>query len=330
MEVIIWDGEPIKSPGIYSHVLMADYHGANLCAGPSISSSGLRTIFDPAKGPMNYWIYSPYNPNRLEQPDSEAFILGRAAHHLFLGEADFGKHFTVEPETYPDAKTGEAKKWNNNATFCKEWAEHVASEKLTVLSRKQLEQIKGMAGILPWQKGLEDSGLKNNGLVRAGALQGLIEHTIIALDEETGVYLKSRPDVIPTGSWEFNDFKTSADVSDEAIRRTIGDFRYDMQADVASVCLEQATGNRFTSHGFIFAAKTAPFATAAAELDEEDLVEAAKDNRTALRTFARCMDTGRWPGPAGRRGDAACISRSLWNRTRASDRRAYLDQELAA
>lgn len=330
MNVIPWDGKPISAPGIYSGVPMSIYHSADLCVGPSISSSGLRTIFDPAQGPMAYWVYSPLNPLRQEKPDSEAFILGRAAHHLFLGEADFGRHFTGEPETYPDAKTGELKPWSNNSNFAKEWHAHVASEGLTVLTRKQLDQIKGMAGVLPWQKGLEDSGLANNALVRAGALKGLIEHSIIAQDEETGVWLKSRPDVIPTGSLEFNDFKTSADVSDEAIRKTLDSYRYDMQADLASVCLEQAAGQPFESHAFIFASKTVPHATNVAELDAADLEEAAKDNRAALRTFARCIDAGRWPGPAGTRGDAAVIGRSLWNRTRAADRRAHLERELAA
>jgi hypothetical protein len=330
MNVTPWDGKPISAPGVYSGVPMSVYHSADLCVGPSISSSGLRTIFDPSQGPMAYWVYSPMNPMRQERPDSEAFILGRAAHHLFLGEADFGRHFTVEPETYPDAKTGQPKPWSNNSNFAKEWHAHVASEGLTVLSRKQLDQIKGMAGVLPWQKGLEDSGLANNAVVGAGALKGLIEHSIIARDEETGVWLKSRPDVIPTGSLEFNDFKTSGDVSDEAIRKTLDNYRYDMQADLASVCLEQAAGQRFESHAFIFASKTVPHATNVAELDADDLGEAAKDNRIALRTFARCIDTGRWPGPAGTRGDAAVIGRSLWNRTRAADRRAYLERELAA
>lgn len=321
MKVIPWDGKPISAPGIYSGVPMSVYHSADLCIGPSISSSGLRTIFDPAQGPMAYWVYSPLNPHRQDKPDSEAFILGRAAHHLFLGEADFGRHFTVEPETYPDPKTGQPKPWSNNSNFAKEWKEHVAAEGLTVLSRKQLDQIKGMAGVLPWQKGLEDSGLANNAVVQAGALRGLIEHSIIAKDEETGVWIKARPDVIPTASLEFNDFKTSADVSDDAIRKT---------ADLASVCLEQAIGQPFTSHAFIFASKTVPHATNVAELDAEDLQEAAKDNRVALQTFARCLDANRWPGPAGTRGDAAVIGRSAWNRTRAADRRAYLERELAA
>lgn len=321
MQVITWDGKPISSPGIYARVPIDFYHGPDLCAGPSISSSGLRTIF--ADSPLDYWIHSPLNPRRIDRAESEAFTLGRGAHHLLLGEDDFSRYFVARPEEL------NGKAWNGNRTDCREWMELAAEAGQTVLTAGQMESIKGMAGILPWQEGLEDSGLANNALVKAGALSGLIEHTIIALDAETGVFIKSRPDVIPTGSREFNDFKTSADVSDEAIRKTLDAYRYDMQADLASTCLEQAHGHPFESFGFIFADKKPPHAVNVIELDASDLEEAAKDNRTALRTFARCLDTNRWPGPAGARGDAATIQRSAWSRTRAADRRAYLDSELA-
>ncbi|MET3527256.1 PD-(D/E)XK nuclease-like domain-containing protein [Phenylobacterium koreense] len=322
MDVITWDGKPISKPGVYRGVGIEAYHGADLCAGPSISSSGLRTIF--ADSPMAYWIYSPLNPSRIEEPEKEAFILGRAAHHLVLGEEAFSRYFVKRPETL------NGKAWNGNRTDCIEWLEMMADAGLTVLTPGQVESIQGMAGVLPWQKGLEDSGLANTAMVRAGALQGLIEHTIIARDEETGVYLKSRPDVIPTDSLIFNDFKTTLDVSDDKIRRTLEDRRYDMQADLASTCLEQAAGTRFEAFGFTFAAKKPPHATNVIELDPDDLQEAAQDNRVAVRLFARCLETGRWPGPAGRRGDAVTIRRSEWSRLRASDHRARLEQELAA
>jgi len=326
MKVTPWNGQPISAPGIYSGIPMEAYHGADLCVGPSVSSSQLRTIFGDS--PMDYWIHSPLNPQRLPQPPKEAYILGRGAHHLLLGEADFAKHFTVQPETYTDAKTGEVKKWSGNATVCRQWKERVTDAGLTILTAGQIEAIKGMAGVLPWQEGLEDSGLKNTAVVRAGALEGLVEHSIIAKDDETGLWIKSRPDVIPLDSREFMDFKTSADVSDEAIRKTLESYRYDMQADLANQCLKGAIGEAFTNMGFVFALKTPPHATNAVEIDPLDLAEAEADNRAALRTLARCIDTGRWPGPAGKRGDAATISRSEWSRKNAIGRRTFLQLEL--
>lgn len=323
-----WNGQPIGAPGIYSGVPMSVYHSADICVGPAASSSHLRTIFNDSA--LAYWIYSPLNPRRLEQPDKKAWIEGRGAHHLVLGEAAFDKHFIVQPETYPDAKTGEPKAWSGNATHCKTWKARAAEAKLTVLTPAQIEMIKGMAGVQPWQEGLEDSGLKNTAVVRAGALSGLIEHTIIAKDEETGIWIKSRPDVIPVDSLEFVDFKTIADPSDDSVRRTLEDHRYDMQADLANQCLKGAVGRAFESFGFVFAGKSPPHATNAIEVDPVDLAEAEADNRAALRTLARCIDTGRWPGPAGTRGDAATISRSEWSRKNAVGRRNFLQLELDA
>jgi hypothetical protein len=329
LNVIRWDGQPITTPGIYAGVPIEDYHGPNLCAGPSISSSGLRTIFNDC--PMSYWIESPLNPNRIEPTEKEHFVIGRAAHHLALGEEQFSRYYAVEPETYPDSKTGEAKPWNNNATFARQWREHVTvGEGRTVLARRHLEAIRGMAGLLPWQEGLDDSGLANSAVVRAGALSGLVEHTIIAKDEETGVFLKSRPDALPLDSRQFADFKTTVAVDWDSLRRTLDDFRYDMQAVLASMCRKQAIGEPFDSHAFIFCMKKPPHAVEVVELTEVDLVEASLDIRAALRTFARCIETGRWPGPGGGRADARYIERSEWSRKEAMGRRSFLELELSA
>ncbi len=322
MKVIRWNGEPITKPGIYAGVPMAAYHSADICAGPSISSSGLRTIFTDC--PMAYWVESPLNPKRVEPAEKEAVIIGRAAHHLALGEADFQRYYAVEPATYQNEK-GETKPWSNNANVCKDWNRHITEgEGRTILKGAHVDMIRGMAGLLPWQEGLEDSGLKNSAVVRAGALSGLVEHTIIGLDEETGVFLKSRPDAIPLDSTQFADFKTTQSVQWDAIRRTLDDRRYDMQAVLASMCLEQAIGRPFDAFAFIFAMKKPPHAVEIVELDGEDVADA----KIAIRTFAHCLKTGRWPGPGGGRADARYVARSEWSRREALGRRSFLELEL--
>ncbi len=326
MKVIRWNGEPIDRPGIYARVPMEDYHSGRLCVGPSISSSGLRKIFTDS--PLAYWIESPLNPNRIEPEEKEAYIVGRAAHHLFLGEADFGKHFITEPAEYPDAKTGELKKWNNNANFCRQWHEHVAAEHLTVLTAKQIEAIRGMAGVLAWQKGLEDCGLVNS-LIGRTALKGLVEHTVVAQDPETGIWLLSRPDAIPVDSTDANDFKTSASVDDRTLQKSLDVLRYDMQAELAARCLKAAAGVELTSFAFIFAQKKPPHAIRVVELNPANLGESAADNQVAIRTFARCLETGRWPGPGGAVSDAIPLSRSERSLADAAGRRSILEMELA-
>ena len=73
----------ITAPGAYSDISAEDYHrNADLLPGPSISSSGLKTI--TAKSPRHYWFDSPLNPDRPAEKDKPHFAIGKAAHDLLL------------------------------------------------------------------------------------------------------------------------------------------------------------------------------------------------------------------------------------------------------
>jgi len=322
IRVIPWDGKPISAPGVYSGVDSASYHSGKLCAGPSISSTGLRTIF--TKSPLEYWVNSPLNPNRLPQEDSRAFIVGRALHLLCL-EGKFKEEFVCRPEEYEDEK-GSLKKWTRASAYCKKWEAEAEELGLAVITPAELEMLRGMAGLLPWQEGLEDSGLMNNAVVRAGALEGLVEHTVAARDAETGVWLLARPDVIPTASREIGDLKSTQSVEQRELQRTLETLRYDMQFSLASMCLEQAAGFRLENFALIFVTKTAPHEVAVRELKHFDMEASALDLQAAIRTFAICMERGRWPGVGGGEEDAKYLERSQYSRDRAIDRRNQLSR----
>src|SRR4051794_35615536 len=102
-------GAVITAPGLYSGVPIQTYHGASLCGGPSVSSSGLRKIIN--QSPAHFWCESPYNPNRVEPKESDALVLGRAAHHLLLGEDDFSTLFIARPDKWDSWRTDAAKAW---------------------------------------------------------------------------------------------------------------------------------------------------------------------------------------------------------------------------
>ncbi len=139
---IPWDGTQITRPGIYSGIPLSLYHSPFICAGdwpipqghdlgeiktfhPSISSSGLRAIFGRDKSPKHFyakWSGNPnYKPDPLDEEMKRHFVLGRATHHLFLGERNFAKLFKIQPHEYPDPIKGELKPWHNGAAFCKAW-----------------------------------------------------------------------------------------------------------------------------------------------------------------------------------------------------------------
>src|SRR5437660_9470425 len=139
-----WIGKPISMPGIYYDIPLDIYHAGNICIEPSMSSSGLRKLYNPSPwvkaSPAHYWMQSPYNPERVEdEEESDWMILGRAAHHLLFGEADFRELFVVRPATI----NGEV--CNRVTRQGKLWHQRQEADGLTVITMKQLQAIKGIA-----------------------------------------------------------------------------------------------------------------------------------------------------------------------------------------
>jgi hypothetical protein len=310
MEATLWTGEPIDTPGLYRGVSMDAYHG-QLTTGPSISSSGLRTIF--YESAAHYFAGSYLNPNRVEEEPGEALIFGRAAHHLLLGEAEFGRHFVVRPEELNGAP------WQGNRKDCKLWLEAMRAERLTVLVGKQIEHIRGMA-----------ASLAGHPLIHAGALNGLIEHSLVWQDPETGIWLKARPDAIPTTDLDFSDLKTAADVTDEGIETAIGRDGLNMQGALVAMGCRAVFGRELTSFSLVFVEKTPPYCVRVKTLKPCDLELGEQQVRAALSVFARCIETGRWPGPGGEQTDAEYVELKPFHRTRIEHRLATIQQELAA
>lgn len=314
LDIIRWDGQPISKPGLYSGIPIDLYHG-QLTVGPSISSSGLRTIFNASAA--HYWNHSYLNPAREEQDEKEAFIFGRAAHHLILGEASFRKDFTIRPEQYP-SDAGD-KPWNGNSNWCKAWLAQARRDGLTVLTPGQIEAIRGMA-----------AGLNANSVVRTGILNGLIEHSIVWQDEETGVWLKVRPDAIPTTDMDFADLKTAASVDDNAIEKAIGERGYHMQGALVAEACRAVFERDLQSFSLVFSEKTRPHVARVKEIKPGDLSDGAEQNRAALRMFARCLERGEWPGPGGVQTDAEYADLKPFHRDQALRRLAALNSELEA
>lgn len=292
-----WNGKPIGLPGIVSEVPIEVYHSAEACIEPSVSSSGLRTMF--TKSPKHYWARSPYNPNRIEPEETEALILGRAAHHLLFGEADFQNVFTLRPLTI----NGEA--WNGNKLVCRGWLKQQAEKGLTVLTPAQLETIKGMA-----------FALAGHPIVKAGILNGSIEHSWFAKEPSTGLWMKARPDATPTDSLDFADLKTCRSVQREDIIRSVRDFSYHMQAGMLSILCRELLKTTMNSFSLVFVEKEPPFCVRVVTLKENDIERGERQCRAMIRLFAKCMETKHWPGPGGDQTDAEYVELPEWDQKR--------------
>lgn len=314
----IADGETITEPGIYD-MSVAWYH-QQCCDGPSISSSGVRAIL---RSPAEYWRTSALNPNRVEEDpaDNKAFILGRAAHHLLLGEREFSRHFVVSP--YPDFRTKAAQAWRDD--------EFAAGR--TVLTSTQIEQIKGMAGLLPWQKGMTNCGLANTPLVaKGGALSGEIERSLIFKVGE--VWVKSRPDAIPGDSNDFSDLKTvsprsAAGIDDRALSLAVYDHGYHVQGAVVGMGAKEVLGRQMEGFHLVFVDTGNVHAVSIKTLDEADIIRGERGVYAGIATFAHCLKTGIWPGPTARQTDAQKLAIPEWGREHFDRQLDIIEKEYA-
>lgn len=294
MQEKIWDGFKITEPGLYVGLPIEKYH-SDICAGPSNSSSGLRAIANGS--PAEYWATSYLNPVAEPREDKDHFRVGQAAHTLFLGEGKFDEQFSVKPATYIDAKTGAEKKWNGNATVCKEWITEQEDSGKRLLSSDQMHVIQGMAGILPWQPNCPNSGLKNSGMVQTGILDGLIERSLVWQDAETGVWLKARPDLVNLNEVYPVDLKTTREA--RKVQNSIADLGYNMQAALVAEGLREVCDLECQGFAFVFVETKAPYAVEVVELSVEDIEVARRELRRSIRIFANCLSNGEWPANAG-------------------------------
>ncbi len=305
MKTIPWDGETITKPGLYSGIPLETYHAANICDGPSLSSSGMRTIFN--ESPAHFYAHWRGNPDAPEQPESRALIIGSAVHHLILGEPNFAKLFAIQPAEYEGDK-GEVKKWNNNATDCKLWHKRMVADGRIVLLGYEVEMIRGMA-----------KALGMHPLIRAGALNGQIERSIFWKDKKTGIWLKSRPDTIPGDSGDFVDLKTTDSVQWRDLVRTIGKFGYHQQGGLIRRAAREELGIDSPTISLVFIEKEVPHCPRVVTMKDKDLDRGEKQNRIAIDTFAECLKANRWPGPGGDREDAEPIELSDYEQKRIDD-----------
>lgn len=266
---------PITQPGVYE-VPFADYHGKEICDGPSISSSGLRTL---AKCPAKYWYNSNLNPSRPPESNASHFSLGKAAHDLILDGVGWPSRYHVLPSGFTRAGT---KKWADAIAE----ADAAESEGKTILKADDHATVLGMAEAIrkhPIHKALS---------------RGKAEQTIVWKDAETGVWLRCRPDFLPDAQLFVPDYKTTASADPDDFAKSVANFGYHQQAALYLDGLAAVFGERDRQFYFIAQEKDAPYIVQPFAIDAESVAWGRRLNRKAIRTFARCLETNEWPGYA--------------------------------
>lgn len=305
-----WDGAPISVPGIYHDLPIARYHRGDIAVGPSVSSTALRQLWN--QSPKHCWAHNPLNPHRVEEKESEYFILGRATHHLVCGQVNFADEFTVRPALAPDGRD-----WHGSNKSCIKWVAEQKRLGRTVLKPEQVDQIRGMA-----------VSLGDFPLMQQGVLNGLIERSMFHQDKETGLWIKVRPDAIPNDSGDYADLKTTQSVLYHDLQNSIASYGYHQQAALV-LEVAKALDLPVSTFTLIWVETTPPHCVRATQIKEDDIARGMKQNRAALRMFANCYGSNQWPGPGDDRPDAEYIDLPDWKRKQIDDRLKFELSEAA-
>jgi hypothetical protein len=295
MEIENWDGKPIDHAGIYADVPIGIYHSQDICAGPSVSSSGLRRVLERNGGsPAHFYDEWSGNPNRQEQEEEKQhFILGRAVHHLLLGEGFFRESFAIREEANATWSS-----WRTEAA--RAWRDELFRAGRMALTASDIEDIRGMCEAMAKHP---EVNIQFEPGRYYSLLNGHIEKSFIWKDKPTGLWCKARPDAIPTDSGDYADLKTTTSVAYQAIQRAITDHAYHQQAAMIAEGARQCAGP-LSSYTLVFVEKRRPYCVRPVPLDMEDILLGHEQNRIALDLVARCLRDKAWPGP----GDANITS----------------------
>lgn len=267
---------PITVPGLYEGIGMDRYHGpVEICPGPSISSSGLRTI--ESKSPFHYWYDSPLNPNPPEREEKAHFIMGRLLHELLeRGDATWAD-WHVTPPGFSEAHV---KKWEQAIA---ERDSAKAAGKSCVPHGDAMKATQMVAAVHkhPRAKLLFKSGI--------------FEPTLAWQDKETGIWLRVRPDFFPSVRKWIPDYKSTVSAKPDDFAKSVDNYGYHMAAALYLDGIEALFGERPAGFMFVAQEKTEPFVTEIFQLDEEAIGWGRVLNRRSLRRLAKCLATDTWP-----------------------------------
>jgi exodeoxyribonuclease VIII len=255
------------NPGIYLNISNEDYH-----AGPGISKSGLDQI---NKSPAHY--FSRYlDPSRPGQSDpTPAQFAGTLAHCAILERDQFDKRYAVGPDV---------------SRVTKEWKAFEAELPAGVIGIKPDQAAQALA---------QAEAIKRLPDVAEAFAAGNAEASAYWRDKETGVLCKCRPDFAHEagdGGVILFDLKTTTDAGPQEFPRSIAKWRYHVQAAWYSDGYKLATGRDVLGYVFVAVENEWPHFASAVMVDEDAMAEGRTAYRRNLNTYARCIESGTWPG----------------------------------
>lgn len=259
----------IDRAGIFDKIPAADYH-ADPCPEPSLSASIAKIL--SAQSPLHAWAAHPrLNPDYEPQEDAR-FDRGSAAHALLLEGED--RMAVIDAKDYRKADAQEARDAARAAgkhPILK--ADYPAVYEMVEVAVKAIAECPDLGG-----RTLAD---------------GRAEQTLIA--REGPVWLRSRTDWLANDRTMTWDYKTTTDASPAAFSRQIARMGYHIQ-NAFYERMVKALADETPAFILIAQEVDPPFAVSFHGVAPSLLEIGRYEVERAVRTWAKCMESGTWPG----------------------------------
>jgi exodeoxyribonuclease VIII len=227
-----------------------------------------------ARSPLHYWARY-LDPNRIEPAPSEQMALGSALHTHVLELDQWDSRYVVMPEGLKRT-TKEGK-----ATY-----EALLQDGRTILNHSTAQQVMTMGRAV----------LGHPAAAMLLNLPGQAETTHMWIDPSTGLECKCRPDYLTDDGAIVVDVKTTRDASPAGFRKSVGQYRYHVQAAWYLHGLELATGRRPDQFVFVCVESEPPHPVAVYAADSEMIGIGYETAMRDLQRLAECKAAGSWPG----------------------------------
>lgn len=249
-----------KTASIVKDMDDATYHSLR-----SLSSTGARKLLvSPAT--YRWWSAHPQEP-RAE------FDLGHAVHGKVLGAG-------LQIEIYPEEILGANGAVSTNAA--KQWALDVRAEGRVPVKRQVANQVNAIV----------ESVLANE-TARHLFESGDSEVSVFAVDPDTGVEVRARFDKLNTRGVDLKT--TSGSASESGFAKSVFAYGYEVQYGHYLDTYRFATGDDLEML-FVAVEIEPPYLVGVHVLDDDAKKMGRDKARIAREIYARCAETGKWPG----------------------------------
>jgi exodeoxyribonuclease VIII len=281
-------GHEYGKPGVYDGIKIEHYHGSN-----GLSKTGLDLL---ARSPSHYYSMKK-DPARPPEVEKASHTQGNLLHCVVLEPGEFPKRYATLPADAPKRPT--ESQWNAakpspksiaDMTWWTDFGERNAGK--TIIPLAQMDAAQRMRDSIMRIPDARDLFAK-----------GKAEQSAYAIDEETGVLLKCRPDwnhPVGKNSVILADVKGYSDARESMFALQAARMSYDVQDVFYTDVWTKAAGVEVLDFIFVVVEDKWPFAANLITITPEDREVARRQYKPLVKTYAQCLASGEWPGfPTG-------------------------------